>query len=129
MNVVTVGGNTHGKYTASITLQHPDPNYSSWAIQPIVFKSANASNQSDYWNGFSPDIQISDNPVSGDFGYDTASGTYEELLAAAIMNITGMSQNVKRSKKDLGQAKTIKYFDKIERKDMVYDKKFSLPIR
>jgi C-terminal processing protease CtpA/Prc len=130
MNVITVGGNTHGKYTASITLQHPDSQYSNWAIQPIVFKSANASNQSDYWNGFSADIQVTDNPSSGDFGYDANSNSYEELLAAAINDITGLpNKNVKRSKNDLGEFKNIRYFEKLDRKDMIYDKNFSLPIK
>lgn len=88
MNVVTVGENTHGKYTASSTLKNKD--YPNWAIQPIIFKSANADGVSDYWDGFEPVIVASDQPIYGDFGYDEISGTWEPMLMKALSDMSGI---------------------------------------
>jgi C-terminal processing protease CtpA/Prc len=87
MNVVTVGGTTHGKYTASVTFKNKE--YTNWAIQPIIFKSANANDETDYWNGFTPDLPIGDYPLNGDFGFDVSTMTGEPMLATAIKDITG----------------------------------------
>ena len=89
MDVVTVGGKTHGKYTASTTFQNKE--YTNWAIQPIIFKSANAEGKTDYWDGFSADIEVSDQPILGDFGYDADTGFYEYMLSKAINDISGVS--------------------------------------
>lgn len=88
MNVVTIGENTHGKYTASSTLKNKD--YPNWAIQPIIFKSANADGISDYWDGFEPVIGERDQPIYGDFGYDEISNTGEPMLMAALNDIAGV---------------------------------------
>ncbi len=88
MEVVTVGETTHGKYTASATI--PSKDYPNWAIQPIIFKSANANDVSDYWNGFAPEIGVRDQPIVGDFGYDEVDGEYEPMLMAALNDIAGI---------------------------------------
>ncbi|MCK5781868.1 MAG: hypothetical protein KAH10_04725 [Flavobacteriales bacterium] len=89
MNVITLGDRTHGKYVASITIQ--DETYDNWAIQPIVFKSANANGETDYWNGFTPALEASDWPHLGDFGIDKENNYVEHILAFAIADITGSS--------------------------------------
>lgn len=91
MQVTMVGDTTHGKYTASVTLT-PDIFYDSdsyyesfekWALQPIVFRYANSFGQTDFKDGFAPDILAQDD-------YSTALGTIEEpLFNAAIEDISG----------------------------------------
>lgn len=84
--VITVGGRTHGKYTASTTFKNKD--YPNWAIQPIIFKSANANDVSDYWNGFEAKLSVDDQPIYGDFGYDVDLRVGEKMLTEAINDIT-----------------------------------------
>ena len=84
-NVITVGQQTHGKYTASTTFTNED--YGNWAIQPIIFKSANADGKSDYWDGLPPIIEIEDKPIYGDFGYDKINNRFEPMLSAALSDI------------------------------------------
>jgi C-terminal processing protease CtpA/Prc len=63
IDITQIGTETHGKYTASITL-FDSPDFSSinvnpahkWAMQPIVLKVSNADNQTDFINGLTPDI-------------------------------------------------------------------------
>lgn len=82
MDVVLVGTNTHGKYTASVTLHDQETSF-NWAIQPIVLKTANALNETDYKAGFSPDYFMRDD-------YFSPLGSLEEnMLAQAISIITG----------------------------------------
>ena len=88
MDVVVVGDRTHGKYTASTTFENKT--YKNWAIQPIIFKSANADDETDYWNGFSPEIAVDDDPSEGDFGYDVTTRKGEFMLEAAINDILGV---------------------------------------
>jgi len=89
MNVITVGEKTHGKYTASVTFENKK--HKNWAIQPIIFKSANAEGKTDYWNGLPPTIEIKDMPIYGDFGYDEVSKKGEYMLMAALKDIAGVS--------------------------------------
>lgn len=94
MNVVTVGETTHGKYTASVTISSEIfsdwEKYPNWAIQPIIFKSANANDESDYWNGFAPELAVRDQPLYGDFGYDEVTKEGEQMLMKALRDITGI---------------------------------------
>ncbi|MFD0991282.1 S41 family peptidase [Mariniflexile jejuense] len=76
INVIQIGTNTTGKYTASVTL-YDSPNFGrdnanprhTYALQPLVLKSANAKGISDYYNGLIPDHLIT---------YQTSSGTTAE---------------------------------------------------
>ncbi|PVX52309.1 peptidase S41-like protein [Balneicella halophila] len=60
MDVVLIGTQTHGKYTFSITVKdfldngEVNPKH-KYAMQPIVGKSANAEDNTDYGDGFAPD--------------------------------------------------------------------------
>jgi C-terminal processing protease CtpA/Prc len=83
MDVVLVGDTTHGKYTASLTLHDEEESF-NWAIQPIVLKTANINNQTDYKNGLFPDYYVEDD-------YFSPLGSLEEArLAQAVSLITGV---------------------------------------
>ncbi|BDD05320.1 S41 family peptidase [Aureibacter tunicatorum] len=83
LNVILVGRTTAGKYTASITLQNDvDEN---WAIQPIVYKSANALGNTDYGDGFIPLFEVRD-----DFQHQLGDPE-EARLATALSDITGIA--------------------------------------
>lgn len=95
IDVVQVGTNTTGKFQASFLLYDaPAPNFSrsqaninhTYAMLPLVFKTANAAGNTDYVNGLVPDIvyeeDYSNLGVLGD--------PNEPLLAAAIADITGI---------------------------------------
>jgi len=63
INVIHIGTETHGKYTASITM-FDSPDFSrqqvnkshKWALQPIVLKVSNTNGESDFINGLPPDV-------------------------------------------------------------------------
>ncbi|CDF78811.1 carboxyl-terminal protease [Formosa agariphila KMM 3901] len=95
INVVQVGGVTVGKYQASRTV-YDSPTYSksevnpthTYAMQPLIFKSLNADGYTDYFNGLTPDIQISE-----DYGNLGVLGDVNEpLLAAALSDISGTAR-------------------------------------
>lgn len=119
MQVITVGKKTHGKYVASITIESEE--YPNWAIQPIIFKSANANDVTDYWNGFDADLEIEDAPYLGDFGYNTETSTGELMLSVAIDDITGVT--AKKHKNIFNKSEGIKLSSEnvALSKIMVYD--------
>ena len=85
MDVVTIGTTTYGKNVGSITI--PDETGRiKWGIQPIVTKSFNALNQSDYSTGFKPTVEVKEytNEV-----WKSLGDVDESLLKAAIARITG----------------------------------------
>lgn len=101
IEVVQIGENTTGKFQASTTLyDSPDfrrngANLShTYAVQPLIYKTLNANNVSDYVNGLEPDIEITENirnlGVLGD--------PQEPLLAAALAVISGETPPVNNSK-------------------------------
>ena len=83
MTVTTIGTTSVGKNVGSITITDDTGKY-AWGIQPIVFRSYNSLNQSDYWTGFVPAITVEE-PLNllplGD--------TRESLLGTALAQITG----------------------------------------
>ncbi|HEY9185401.1 MAG TPA: S41 family peptidase [Salegentibacter sp.] len=92
IDVVQVGDQTTGKFQASVTLyDSPDFGRSNanknhtYAMQPLVFKSANANGKTDYINGLKPDIEYVENPGNlGELG-----DPKEALLANALNHIFG----------------------------------------
>ena len=87
-----VGGTTTGKFQASFLLYDaPAPSFSrsgansghTYAMLPLVFKTANAVGATDFVNGLDPDIELTEDysnlGVLGDVN--------EPLLAAAINDI------------------------------------------
>ena len=86
MDVFMIGDVTYGKNVGSISLFDEDDPRNTWGMQPIVVKVYNSLNQSDYSNGFVPDIENKDNKL---FIYPLGD-TREELLSQALEQITGM---------------------------------------
>ncbi|MDR1593970.1 MAG: hypothetical protein LBS43_05735 [Prevotellaceae bacterium] len=89
MDVVLIGETTYGKNVASITIYEEDvakQKDNKWGMQPIIVKMKNAQDFSDYGNGFTPDIDISELDGEGivikQFG-----DTSEILLKTAINKI------------------------------------------
>lgn len=96
MEVFIVGDTTIGKNVGSISLYEPNDPLNKWGMQPIVVRSYNKLNQSDYENGFIPNIANEDNHLAilplGD--------PEENLLSLAIAEITGIG-----GRKDLASKK------------------------
>jgi len=86
MTVQVVGDTTYGKNVGSITIEDErKPRRINWGLQPIIAKSFNKNNQSDYTAGFAPDQVVFENLVLQPLG-DIAN---EPLLRTAIGRITG----------------------------------------
>ncbi len=94
INVIQIGETTTGKFQASVTLydsedfsKDSDINKNhTYALQPLVLKSANANGKSDYFNGLDPDVELVENinnlGVLGDLN--------EPFLQAAVNHIKGI---------------------------------------
>ncbi|HZY83117.1 MAG TPA: S41 family peptidase [Cyclobacteriaceae bacterium] len=87
MDVYLVGGTTYGKNVASISIYDEEDPDNKWGMQPIVAKLFNNQNQSDYSNGFTPQIQDQDNS----FYLYPLGDPRESLLNKALTQITGQS--------------------------------------
>ncbi|TYP71712.1 S41 family peptidase [Aquimarina intermedia] len=92
ISVRTIGTTTRGKFQASITLydsenfsrQGASPNH-TYAIQPLVLKSVNSVGFTDYFQGFSPDIEVTEDYSN----LGTLGDPNERLLQTALNNIQG----------------------------------------
>lgn len=82
MNIVIIGTQTEGKNVGSIT--YTNKTY-MWAIHPIVCKLYNASNESDYVNGFTPDYTAEESAENLD--YFLPFGDSNELLLSTALSI------------------------------------------
>jgi carboxyl-terminal processing protease len=58
MNVILVGEVTVGKNVGSIPVYEPDNPGNKWIMLPIAMKSFNSNNQSEYGNGFIPEVSV-----------------------------------------------------------------------
>jgi len=97
IDVVKIGTNTRGKFQASFLLYDaPAPNFSrseananhTYAMLPLVFKTANVAGFTDFVNGLIPDQEVAE-----DYSNLGVLGDPEEpLLAAALADITGLPQ-------------------------------------
>ncbi|MDP2068181.1 MAG: S41 family peptidase [Lutibacter sp.] len=126
MPIKVVGTTTYGKNVGSITLyDSPSSDYTSessansahlYAMQPIVFQIYNKLDQSDYTQGFVPDIEVKEYQ----FWYNILpfGDENEVVLKAALDNIRGISaRQVKPSAKfseikEVEVSKLEKRFDK-----------------
>ncbi len=99
VNLTHIGTNTHGKYTASITM-FDSPDFSGynvnqshhWAIQPIVLKVSNASGESDFVDGLTPDIYQAEDY----FNLRPFGDVNETLLQTALNYINSGTGNIPR---------------------------------
>lgn len=87
MDVFLIGDVTYGKNVGSISLYDEDDATNKWGMQPIVVKVFNSRGESDYGNGFQPNVLDKDN---GLYLYPLGDKR-EALLAQAIGQITGGS--------------------------------------
>lgn len=97
IDVIQVGKTTAGKFQASVTLYDSpaminktniNTNH-NYAIQPLIYKSANAHGVSDYVDGLTPDVEISE--ALDNMG---VLGNQEEpMLKAALNHILGKPQD------------------------------------
>jgi C-terminal processing protease CtpA/Prc len=86
MQVFLIGDVTYGKNVGSISLYDKDDSKNTWGMQPIVVKVYNSLDQSDYSQGFAPDIEDKDNDL-----YIYPLGDLREgLLSRAVEEITGV---------------------------------------
>lgn len=85
MDIAIVGDTTVGKNVGSTTFYEEDNPENTWGMQPIITKSFNSLNNSDYDRGFFPDLVLKDNDL-----VVKQLGDQEELLLNAALNyITG----------------------------------------
>ena len=86
MDVFLIGNKTVGKNVGSISLFEENDPKNKWGMQPIVTKSFNALDQSDYDGGFNPQILDADNSLS----LYPLGDPNERLLKRALKEITGL---------------------------------------
>ncbi|MFN7328157.1 MAG: peptidase, partial [Bacteroidota bacterium] len=82
MDVYLIGSTTFGKNVGSISIYQQNDPKNTWGMQPIVVKSFNSLDQSDYGNGFTPNQADADNGAQLPLG-----DTNERLLSLAISHI------------------------------------------
>lgn len=87
MDVILIGSTTYGKNVGSISLFEEDDPRNVWGMQPIVVKVYNSLDESEYGNGFVPDIIHEDNSL----WLRPLGDPDEALLSQAIGQITGTS--------------------------------------
>jgi C-terminal processing protease CtpA/Prc len=95
MDVVLIGDTTYGKNVGSFTIyDSPDfsdeninPNHKS-AIQPISFQVFNKNDESNYANGFAPNIEVLEYQYAAS-GLKAFGDVEEPLLNAALNQISG----------------------------------------
>ncbi len=84
MQVITIGGQTSGKYTGASLFYDELSFVNYWCVYLVINKIANANGLTDFVEGFVPDYSIEDD-------YSTPVGDLNEpLLAKAIEVITGL---------------------------------------
>ncbi|GAA5028157.1 peptidase S41 [Marivirga lumbricoides] len=87
MDIYIIGDTTVGKNVGSTTFYEEDNPENTWGMQPIITKSFNSLNNSDYDKGFIPNIALKDN----DLVVKQLGDQEEFLLNAAINYITAGS--------------------------------------
>lgn len=91
-NIYLIGNKTVGKNVGSISLFKENDPKNTWGMQPIVTKSYNSNMQSDYANGFQPNILDPDNArIIYPLGNER-----ERLLKKALDHVAGIAARVGR---------------------------------
>ena len=88
MEVFLIGDVTYGKNVGSISIFDDEDPDNTWGMQPIVVKVFNSLDESNYSNGFTPDVEDKDNRLF----IEPLGDPDEALLALAIGQITGTAQ-------------------------------------
>ncbi|AWW31805.1 peptidase [Echinicola strongylocentroti] len=87
MNVNIIGDQTYGKNVGSITIQDEENEDNQYGLLPIISKSFNSLDQSDYSTGFVPDIKAVEHQK--DFIFYPLGDINETLLEITINDILG----------------------------------------
>jgi C-terminal processing protease CtpA/Prc len=93
--VILIGAQTAGKNVGSTSFDSPDE---QWTMHPITCQIFNSQNQSDYRNGFAPDVEISNNSMGNivsSVSYFDLGDENERLLHTALSLIDGTYQGVR----------------------------------
>ncbi|HYG03904.1 MAG TPA: S41 family peptidase [Chryseosolibacter sp.] len=85
MDVVLIGNTTYGKNVGSFSLYDDEDSANTWGMQPIVLKMSNSRGESDYEEGFTPNVVDLDNSLL----LRPLGDPEERLLSLAIAEITG----------------------------------------
>ncbi len=85
MEVVTIGTTTYGKNVGSRTIED-ETGRIKWGIQPIITKTFNALNQSDYSTGFVPKVEVKE---FTNVAWKPLGDISDALLNEAVFQITG----------------------------------------
>lgn len=129
IEIIQVGTNTVGKFEGSFLLYdapagafsraQANPSH-RYVMLPLTFKSANANGLTDYFNGFTPDVEIAE-----DFrNYGTLGVPGEPLLDAVIEEIINGRQNVTRDP----QREMNPLFE-TEQQDLLYQRMYLDPLK
>lgn len=100
MEVIQIGGVTHGKDEGSVTVQdNRNPKLIPWIIKPIAFKLFNANDQGNYSNGLVPDMPINEYaklplPLLG----EVSEPLLEKALQLIYGNTDGLDEHALRNK-------------------------------
>ncbi|GAB2634105.1 S41 family peptidase [Belliella aquatica] len=97
LDVVVIGAKTTGKNVGSVALEDEDNPNNSYGLLPIVTKSFNSLDQSDYGTGFIPNEEVIEFEF---FPWREFGDTRDPLLSAAIRRITGSSTSTGRLKRE-----------------------------
>lgn len=87
-----IGETTVGKNVGSFGIYEDDDNRNEYVLWPISFKIYNKNKESDYAEGFTPDIELNElrSLQEEGVGLKNLGNTDEVLLSAAIADITGV---------------------------------------
>ena len=127
MNIVQIGDKTVGKNLASVTIyDSPSGNKENinknhtWAMQPIVIRSANANGFGDYQAGISPDYQLEED----DSNMGVLGELSDPLLAKTIEVITGERLRTNITSRKAIQSVNFDYLDNSESHSPLYNRMF-----
>ncbi|MDY8138895.1 S41 family peptidase [Aquimarina sp. 2201CG5-10] len=126
ITVVQVGAASRGKFQASVTLydssnfarQGANPGH-TYAIQPLVFRSLNSVGFTDFFGGFIPEIEVSEDFTN----LGTLGDPNEPLLKAAIDDILGNRTSGKYNTLELESVGNSNMFDFTDGR-MYHEKEF-----
>ena len=118
MEVFIIGNKTYGKNVGSISIYEKSDPKNTWGMQPIVVKSFNSLDQSDYSTGFTPNIPDLDNGAQYPLG-----DVNEKLLSLAINNIINGGR-VAASEPSFGSFVGHSFDFKGRNMDLIIDSKF-----
>jgi carboxyl-terminal processing protease len=102
MDVFLIGDVTYGKNVGSISLEDEDNPENNWGMQPIVVKVYNSLDESNYSDGFAPNVINEDN----DLILYPLGDVRESMLSTALGEITGSSSLGRKGNKTQ-RAKTL----------------------